>query len=197
MHLPTLRVPTESGALIATSAGTGAYREVQVSARKMLGNDQQVFVSYVRSATRGELNDFAVQFHGMDQPLLQPGGPARALTDAPNRVLAWGTFNLPMKIVVSPVMEWRSGFPYSILDERYLYAETPNHERYPAFFATDFIVYKTFTKGKRSADFGIQLFNATNHFNPRDVYPVIGDPRCREFTNSVGPILRGYMLVKW
>ena len=54
MHLPTLRVPTESGRLIATSAGTGAYRELQVSARKTLGDDQQVFVSYVRSATRGE-----------------------------------------------------------------------------------------------------------------------------------------------
>jgi hypothetical protein len=29
------------------------------------------------------------------------------------------------------------------------------------------------------------------------VYPVITDPRRNSFTNSVGPILRGYMLLKW
>jgi hypothetical protein len=63
--------------------------------------------------------------------------------------------------------------------------------------STDFVVYKTFTAKGRNADIGFQLFNATNHFNPRDVYPVVRDPRFGDFTNSVGPILRGYMLLKW
>ena len=133
----------------------------------------------------------------MDAPLLQPGGVARSLTDARNRLLAWGTFNLPRRIVVSPVAEWRSGFRYSFVDQRFLYTGTPNNEAFPAFLATDLVVYKTFTVRKRSADIGMQLFNATNHRNPRDVYSVTGAPRCGEFTNSVGPIVRGYMLVKW
>ena len=128
---------------------------------------------------------------------MQPGGIARLAADAPNRVLAWGTFNLPRRVVVSPVVEWRDGFPYSVVDNRYFYASAPNDRRFPAFMSTDFVVYKTFTAKKRNADIGFQLFNATNHFNPRDVYPVIGDPRCNTFTNSVGPILRGYMLLKW
>jgi len=112
-------------------------------------------------------------------------------------VLAWGTFNLPRRIVVSPVVEWRNGFPYSTVDSRYFYAGTPNSERFPAFMSTDLIVYKTFTAKGRNADVGFQLFNATNHRNPRDVYPVAGDRRFGTFTNSVGPILRGYMLFKW
>jgi len=29
------------------------------------------------------------------------------------------------------------------------------------------------------------------------VHPVVGTPRMGQFTNSVGPILRGYMLLKW
>jgi hypothetical protein len=62
--------------------------------------------------------------------------------------------------------------------------------------ATDIVVYKTFTVRKWSADLGVQVFNLTNHHNPRDVYPVIGAPRFGQFTNSVGPILRGYMLLK-
>ena len=63
--------------------------------------------------------------------------------------------------------------------------------------ATDMVIYKTFTVRKRSADIGTQIFNVTNHWNPRDVYAVMGTPRSGEFTNSVGPILRGYMLLKW
>jgi len=196
-RLPTLAVPPTSGALFLRGDGVASYREVQISARRTFEKDQQLFVSYVRSTSTGELNDFAALTQGFDAPLLQPGGIARLSADAPNRVLAWGTFNLPRRIVVSPVVEWRDGFPYSIVDTRYFYASAPNDRRFPAFMSTDLIVYKTFTAKKRNADVGFQLFNATNHFNPREVYPVVGDPRFGTFTNSVGPILRGYMLLKW
>jgi len=196
-RLPTLDVPAHSGLMVVRGDGVANYREVQVSARQTWANDQQLFLSYVHSISTGELNDFAGLFQGFDVPLVQSGGTARLAADAPNRVLAWGTFNLPRRIVVSPVVEWRNGFPYSTVDSRYFYAGTPNSERFPAFMSTDLIVYKTFTARGRNADVGFQLFNATNHRNPRDVYPVVGDRRFGTFTNSVGPILRGYMLFKW
>ena len=63
--------------------------------------------------------------------------------------------------------------------------------------ATDLVIYKTFTVKKRSADLGIQLFNATNHFNPRDVYAVLGAPHMGQFANSVPTILRGFLMLKW
>ena len=94
-------------------------------------------------------------------------------------------------------MEWRSGFPYSVVDERYTYLGPPNSRRYPTFFSTDLVIYKTLTVHQKSADLGVQLFNVTDHYNPRDVYPVAGSPSFGAFTNSVGPILRGYMLLKW
>jgi hypothetical protein len=196
-RLPTLDVPLHSGAMAVRGDGIAEYREIQVSARQTWKNDQQLFVSYVRSVARGELNDFSGMFGGFDVPLVQPGGVSILPADAPNRVLAWGTFNLPRRIVVSPVMDWHDGFPYSKVTSRYLYAGEPNADRFPAFMSVDLIVYKTFTAKRRNADVGFQLFNATNHFNPRDVYPVVGDPRCGTFTNSVRPILRGYILVKW
>ena len=195
--MPTLEVPAQSGQMIVHGNGTADYREVQVSGRKTWKNDQQLFVSYVRSVSRGELNDFASLFSGWDVPLVQPGGQSRLAADAPNRVLAWGTFNLPQSIVVSPVVDWHDGFPYSNVDSRYFYAGTPNSERFPRFVSMDLIVYKTFHAKGRAADAGFQLFNATNHYNPRDVYPVVGDPRRGTFANSVGPILRGYILMKW
>lgn len=196
-RLAALRVPNESGDISVDSSGNGTYRELQLSVRKAWPNDQQLFVSYVRSSAVGELNDFALLFQGMDAPLLQPGGMARRSTDARHRVLTWGTFNLPRRVVVSPVVEWRSGFPYAALNNAYQYEGPPNSRSFPAFVSADMVVYKTFTVRERSADLGIQLFNVTNHRNPRDVYPVVGAPRAGEFANSVGPILRGYMLLKW
>jgi hypothetical protein len=196
-ELATLRVPRQSGPLMVESTGTAKYREAQVSVRKTWADDQQVFVSYVRSSGRGEINDFTSLFGFIDAPLVQPGAFARLSTEAPNRLLAWGTINLPHRIVVSPVAEWRSGFPYSVLDHQYVYSETPNSRAYPKFFAADLVAYKTITVKHRDADLGIQLFNFTNHRNPRDVYAVTNAPHFGQFANSVGTILRGYMLVKW
>jgi hypothetical protein len=195
-RLATLRVPRASGNIAVESTGSGRYREMQISVRRTWAREQQLFVSYVRSYGRGELNDFASVFQNLDTPLVQPGGVSWLSSDARNRILAWGTFNLPHRVVVSPVTEWRSGFPYSAVDARYLYAGKPNGRRFPSFVATDIVVYKTFTVRKRSADLGVQVFNLTNHRNPRDVYPVVGAPRFGQFTNSVGPIFRGYMLLK-
>jgi hypothetical protein len=196
-RLATLRVPKESGLMIVESTGAAEYQEAQFSLRKTWPDDQQLFVSYVRSDGRGEINDFTSLFGFIDAPLVQPGAFARLSTEAKNRVLAWGTVNLPRRVVVSPVAEWRSGFPYSVLDHQYVYSDVPNTRRFPTFFAADLVAYKTVTVRGRDVDVGAQLFNFTNHRNPRDVYSVTNAPRFGEFANSVGVILRGYMLVKW
>ena len=196
-RLPTLSVPLVGGDVRVESTGTGSYREAQLSVRRTWPHDQLLFLSYVRSSSVGELNEFATLFQTMDTPLVEPGGRARATNDARHRVLAWGTFNLPLRIVVSPVTEWRSGFTYTARSSQYTYAEAPNTRAFPNFLSTDLVVYKTFSARGRSADFGVQIFNLTNRWNPRDVFPVLGEPRFGEFANSVGRIFRGYMLLKW
>ena len=196
-RLAILDVPASGEALAVTSAGSGTYRELQVSGRQVWPNDQQLFMSYVWSSARGELNDFQSILRGFDEPLLQPGGRARLGTDARHRWLTWGTFNLPSRVVISPVLEWRSGFRYSTLDARQRYAGVPNGAQFPSFMALDLVIFRTFEAFEHRADLGIQVFNSTNHANPRDVYPVAGAPQFGTFTNSVGPILRGFMLIKW
>jgi len=196
-NVATLNVPPASGALTVASNGAGNYHDVQLSIRRLLGDDQQVFVSYVRAYAEGDLNDFAAMSQAVDSPIVLPNDRARLPTDARHRVLTWGTFNMPMRMVISPVVEWRSGFPYSTFDPRYSYMGAPNSRQFPAFVSADMIVYKTFTVKERSADIGVQVFNLTNHGNPRDVYSIAGSSRFGEFTNSVGPVVRGYMLLKW
>jgi hypothetical protein len=197
-RIATLDVPGGGGGSLAVrSDGRSNYEELQVSARQVWGGNQQLFVSYVHSSARGELNDFMTLFTAFDQPLLQPGGMSRLAADAEHRWLAWGTVNLPFSLVASPVMEWHSGFPYSAVDSRYFYAGPPGQGSFPAFMSVDLIAYKTVTYKNRAADVGVQLFNVTNHSNPRDVYPVVDAPRFGTFANSVGTILRGFMTIKW
>ena len=136
-RVAVLDVPLRSGALQINSSGNGTYRELQVSMRKTWPDNQQLLASYVRSSAEGELNEFIAAFQAMDLPLVQPGGRARTANDARHRFLAWGTFNLPHRVVLSPVTEWRSGFPYSTLTSRYVYQGSPQAKTFPIFMATD------------------------------------------------------------
>ena len=58
--------------LFVRGDGVASYRELQISARRTFEKDQQLFVSYVRSTSTGELNDFAALTEGFDVPLVQP-----------------------------------------------------------------------------------------------------------------------------
>lgn len=195
--LPTVVVPPTSGALPLTSVGASRYREFQLSLRKEWRPDAQAFVSYVWSSSRGDINDFGTLYTSLTTPLIQRGGEAPTPADVPHRLRGWGTVGLPREIVVSPSIEWRTGFPFSVLDQARYFAGSPNGARFPNYFAIDVTVFKTFDIVHHSIDLGLQVFNATGHFNPRDVIPVEGSSRFRNFTNSFGVTLGGYMQVRW
>jgi hypothetical protein len=57
----------------------------------------------------------------------------------------------------------------------------------------DLTAFKTFDLFSRKMDLGLQVFNLTNHFNPRDVIAVVQSPRFGELTNNPGVTLGGYM----
>ncbi len=196
-RLPTVDVPEDGGVAALASTGRSRYRELQVSARQTWNKDAQLFVSYVRAASRGELNDFGTLFTRLATPLLEPGGTAPLPSDVPHRLRAWGTVALPLRVVVSPAVEWRSGFPFSIQDTDRHYVGAPNSQRLPAYFATDVTAFKTFDVFARKMDLGLQVFNITGHFNPRDVIAVTPSSQFGTLTNSVGVTLAGYMQIRW
>ena len=196
-NLPTVDVMRREGVAVLAGTGESDYRELQLSARKTWPNDSQLFLSYVRSSAVGEINDFGSLFTNLDAPLLEPGARAPIGADVPHRLRGWATFSLPLRTVVSPSVEWRTGFPFSRLDVFQHYDGPPNTERFPAYFSTDVTAFKTFDLFGRKADLGLQLFNVTGHFNPRDVVTVVESPRFREFGSSFGVTVAGYMQVRW
>jgi hypothetical protein len=196
-HLPTVTVVPASGTAQLDSTGESQYREVQVSVRQTWSEDAQLFISYVHASNRGDTNDFGTLFTNLDAPFLEPNSTAVTLSDVPDRLRAWATVGLPRRIVVSPSVDWRTGFPYSNQDQYRHYVGEPNSERFPAYFAVDLTAFKTFDLFGRKMDLGLQVFNLTNHFNPRDVISVVQSSRYGELTNNPGLTFGGYMQIRW
>jgi hypothetical protein len=196
-QLPTVDVPSTGGLALLAGTGESQYYELQLSVRKTWPDDNQIFLSYVRSSSVGDYNDFGSMFTNLDAPLFEPGAPAPTAADVPHRFRGWGTFSLPRNAVVSPAIEWRSGFPYSVRNVFQHIMGDPNRERFPAYFSVDVTAFKTFDVLGRKMDLGLQLFNLTSHDNPRDVISVVDSPRYQEFANSFGITLAGYMQVRW
>ena len=196
-HLPTVDVPAAGGLALLAGTGESRYYEFQLTARKTWLQDNQVFISYVRSSSVGDSNDFGSMFTNLDAPLFEPGVSVPTAADVPHRLRGWGTFSLPRNAVVSPAIEWRSGFPYSVRNVFEHIMGDPNSQRFPAYFSVDVTAFKTFEVLGRKMDLGLQLFNFTSHDNPRDVISVVDSPRYQEFANSFGITLAGYMQVRW
>jgi hypothetical protein len=180
---PELDFRGRSG-IVLRSAGQATYRALELTARFRLPNKDQLFVSYVRSRARGDLNDFNSYFGDFGAPVIRPNQYSNLPFDAPDRLLAWGTFSLPRRITVAPIFEARTGFPYSVRDaeQNFVGVRNSGATRFPAFVSLDAEVAKEFRVTRK---YGVRLslrgFNLTDHFNPRDVRANTSDPRFGEF----------------
>lgn len=180
---PELDFRGRSG-IVLRSAGQATYRALELTARFKLPNKDQLFVSYVRSRARGDLNDFNSYFGDFGAPVIRNNQYSNLPFDVPNRLLAWGTFSLPRHITIAPIFEARTGFPYSVRDaeQNFVGVRNADSTRFPIFVSLDAEVAKEFRVTRK---YGVRLslrgFNLTDHFNPRDVRANTADPRFGEF----------------
>src|SRR5262249_58358365 len=97
-----------------------------------------ITASYVHSTAKGDINDFVSLFGDMRDPIIHPDEYTRQAFDVPNRFLVWGVINLPRQIVVAPTAEYRTGFPYTVVDEEQKVVGARNDGgRYPNLFTLD------------------------------------------------------------
>ncbi len=150
------------------------------------GSNNEIFLAYVRSSSTGDLNHFATLYQNLRSPLIYENEDSIFEMDVPHRFLLWGTWRLPYDIEIGPGLEWRSGFPYTIFDERYRpIGERNRGGRFPSFLAFDLRVTRGLTLKGRRVRVGLSVFNLGSHFNPRDVISNLGSDRYGQFLNSV------------
>ena len=188
-------VTLNTGRLLLLNSGRSRYRELQAVARFRFQEGRNIFLSYVRSQARGNLNDFNHYFGNLKQAVIRPDEYAKLPFDAPNRMLFWGEFSLPFDVVATPVVDWRSGFPFSLINEQQDFVGPRNEGgRFPSLMTFDLLVTKGLSipfRGKRyRGRAGITIFNITNHWNPRDVQNNIDSRQFGTFFNSQGLSMR-------
>lgn len=167
--------------LSAEGAGRLRYRQLELTSRFSLREKQEFLFSYVRSKSKGDLNDFNQYLGNFPFPLVRPNQLSNLPGDSPHRILAWGILNLPKKFIFAPLMEYRTGFPYAQLDAFQNYVGLPNRDqtRFPDFFSLDVRLtreFRIFFKPKYTVRCSFRVINLTNHFNPLGVHANIADP---------------------
>jgi hypothetical protein len=168
---------TGTGAFLLNGAGTSAYRQFELTARTRLSPERELFVSYTYTRARGDLNDFTTYLSTFPWPIIRQNYFGNLPGSIPHRLLAWGVFQVRPTVRISPVIEARNGFTYSVIDAYRAYADTPGKPRYPTFFSVDARVSKDIkVNPKYSVRLSVSSFNLTNHFNPEAVRNNIGDP---------------------
>jgi hypothetical protein len=180
------------GLLILSNKGRSRYKEWQIMIRYRLQEKNYLYLAYTRSRATGDLNDFNTYFGNIRNPIIRPNEHSYQPFDAPNRLLFWGEIGLPKDIIATPVVDWRTGFPFSLINEEQNFVGPRNQGgRFPRFFSLDLQVTKgltipvPFIKKKFKGRFGVKMFNITNHWNPREVQNNIDSQDFGVFYNSV------------
>jgi hypothetical protein len=174
--------------------GESRYREAQITARYQFHGADQIVGSYTRSSAFGNLNDFNTYFGNIENPVIRPDARGPLPWDAPNRYLFWSNVSLPRGFTVFPLLDVRTGFPLSTIDENRNFVGARNEAgRFPTFVSLDTQVSKRLRLFGHNATIGLKVFNITNHFNPRDYQGNLGSGNYGGFANDVGRSFRG----KW
>ena len=165
-------VAAGAGLLVLDNTGTSTARSIEATAGYRAARaGHEIYASYVRSSTRGDLNSFDVVNGSFKDPFIQPNGSGPLLMDVPNRLLVWGLLHLPARITAAPFLEVRDGFPYSAVHDDWTYAGPRNAYRLPWFGSLDLYVNKIVGLPGRLPDarIGVKFYSLASVHSERDV----------------------------
>ena len=163
------------------------YDEAAVTVRHSFGAQYEWLASYVHSKAISN----AVLDVSVDQPLQVGNNLGPMPWDAPNRVLSWGYLPPPLKRfqekwAIAYLLDWRSGFPFSITDDAGRVAGMVDSHRYPANLDFNLHIERRFTfRGYRFA-VRVGANNLTASRNPTAVSNVIGSRTFGQFFGEEG-----------
>lgn len=139
------------------------YRSATVTARHTFGNGAVLFGSYTRSKanTDQDLDPVLGQLYFAPQQ----GGPLS--WDAPNRALSWGTFPTHIwSIDFSYLFEYRTGYPFSVINQQQFLIGAPNSMRFPDYASLNISLEKKFRFRKYLFAVRGSVINLTGRQNP-------------------------------
>jgi hypothetical protein len=168
------------------STGRSQYWEFEATGRYLGGERRDITVSYVRSHGSADLNNYDQFYGNLRNPILRPNEHSLIPTDVPHRLLVRGTIGLPGRWDLAPVIEIRSGFPWSAVDELQDFVGARNRAgRLPRVRNLDFSLTRPWTVRKYRVRAGIRVYNIFGASAERDVQSNTASPRYGQFFNPI------------
>ena len=157
-----------------------SYDGVQITVRHEFKGNYPILASYTRSRSRAS----AVLDPDIDNPVFgqQAAGPLP--WDAPYHLISWGWLPLVKKFAFAYSLDWRSGFPFNVVNQEQQLVGAPGARRFPTYFTLNTHVERRFSL------FGYYLalragFNdITNRKNPTAVNNNIDSPLFLTFSGT-------------
>jgi len=155
-----------------------------VSAHYTGWRSTDINLSYVRSVARSDLNALTSFYDAVLWPVVGENGYGPARTDVPHRLLVRGRSRPVQNWLVVGTLDWRSGVPYSEVNDTLDFVGARNDRRFPTYVRVDAGLEHRFTFGKYRPWIGVRVDNALSSFLPSDVQANVTSPALGTFYNS-------------
>ncbi len=174
------------GVIELSSEGSSRYWEFELTGRYLGGERRDITVSYVRSHAVADLNSYDQFYGNLRNPIIRANERNLTSTDVPNRLLVRGNIGLPGKWDFSPVLEVRSGFPWSAVDEFLDFVGPRNRtDRLPTVTTLDFSISRPWHFKKYRFRAGLRIYNTFGASADRDVQNNLTSPNYGQFYNPI------------
>jgi len=185
-HAYTIDPDPVRGVLALGAVGESKYWELETTGRYLASEHRDLTVSYVRSHSTRDLNDYDQFFGNFRNPIIRPNSNGISPTDVPNRLIVRGNIGLPGKWVFVPLYEWRTGFPWSAVNEfQDFIGERNQSGRLPTVSSLDFTLARPWHFRKYHFTGGIKVYNVFDSGDERDVQTNVTSPDFGRFYNPI------------
>ncbi len=165
------------GTLRLASRGSSSYRELESTVRYLGGERRDLTMSYVWARGTADLNNYDDFYGNFRNPIIRDNERNLISTDVRHRLLLRGTIGLPGTWDFAPVLELRSGFPWSAVNEFLDFVGPRSRSgRLPAVRTLDFSIARPWRFKKYRFRAGIRVFNLFGASAYRDIQTNITSP---------------------
>ena len=182
------------GELRLSSTGTSRYKEFEATTRYLGSGRRDLTFSYVWAHGTADLNSYDQFYGNFRNPIVRANEHNLTPTDVRHRVLVRGTIGLPGQWDFAPVLELRSGFPWSAVDEFQDFVGPRNRTgRLPAVHTLDFQLSRPWQLKQYRLQVGLKMYNVFGSLAGRDIQ---NNVTASDYGTSYNPIERsiGFVL---
>jgi hypothetical protein len=160
------------------------YDGFDINVKRTFAKRFEWLVGYTRSRSRTN----ASVDYSLENPIFALQAPGPLPWDSPNRVHLWGWAPLPNRFLplhlrfltrnttAALLGEYRTGFPFNVVDQSGFLVGRPASMRYPYYFTANTAFERTFRAIHYLWAWRVGFDNVTNNRNPNVVNNVVGTP---------------------